>query len=285
LHHDFYLFKKMNFSNQLWRLLITYPMPGAWNMAVDEALMDRISGNRSLPCLRLYAWSPPCLSIGYAQPFKDVDLQRLASQGWDWVRRPTGGRAILHTDELTYSVIAPLSEPRISGSVLESYLRLSKPLLSALHSLKIPAKTQPLKPSLDTREAAAVCFEVPSNYEIVVDGKKLVGSAQSRRKNVLLQHGTLPLYGDLTRITSVLAYPDDRQREEAGERLLSHATTVERVLGERISWEQAANAFRTAFQLELALDFIKQELSAEESGQVEKLVLTKYGHPSWQERI
>ena len=110
----------MNYSSEQWRLLITSPASGAWNMAVDEALLEAVGSNQSLPCLRLYAWEPPCLSIGYAQPFADIDRSRLADFGWDWVRRPTGGRAILHADELTYSVIAPLDEPRVSGSVLES---------------------------------------------------------------------------------------------------------------------------------------------------------------------
>jgi lipoate-protein ligase A len=275
----------MNYPHQQWRLLLTPPSPGSWNMAVDEAILDAVALNRSLPCLRLYAWEPPCLSIGYAQPISDIDFGRLVEQGWEWVRRPTGGRAILHTDELTYSVIAPVSEPRVSGSVLESYLRLSKPLLSALISLDIPAKAQPIKPSMNNHDVAAVCFEVPSNYEIVVDGKKLIGSAQARRKNVVLQHGTLPLYGDLTRITAVLSYQDDIQREEAASRLLSHATTVEMVLGEKIDWETSANSFRSAFESELNIDLIQQELSAEESTHVKELVATKYANATWSERI
>jgi lipoate-protein ligase A len=95
-------------------------------MAVDEVLLDAVGKNQALPSLRLYSWEPPCLSIGYAQPFIDIDHKRLSDLGWDWVRRPTGGRAILHTDELTYSVVAPLTEPRVSGGVLERYQRLSK---------------------------------------------------------------------------------------------------------------------------------------------------------------
>jgi lipoate-protein ligase A len=275
----------MNYSRQHWRLLITPPSPGSWNMAVDEAILDSISQNLSLPCLRLYSWDPPCLSIGYAQPIADIDRPRLAELGWDWVRRPTGGRAILHTDELTYAVIAPMTESRVSGSVLESYLRLSKPLLSALHSLNIPALAQPVSTSRKKQDPAAVCFEVPSNYEIIVEGKKLVGSAQARRKNVVLQHGTLPLYGDLTRIINVLAYENNDQRREAASRLLSHATTVEAVLGEKIDWKRAAEVFIAAFESELDLNFSEQGLSVEESAGVENLRNAKYEHASWLERI
>jgi lipoyl(octanoyl) transferase len=275
----------MIYPQQKWRLLITPPARGAWNMAVDEALMEAISQNQSPACLRLYAWEPPCLSLGYAQSCKDIDQERLSNRGWDWVRRPTGGKAILHTDELTYSVIAPLAEPRVAGSVLESYLSLSQPLLLALHSLNIPAQAQPSNPAVKKQENVPVCFEVPSNYEIVVDGKKLVGSAQARRKNVLLQHGTLPLWGDLQRITQVLTYQDDNERTESAKRLLLHATTVESVLGSRISWEVAADAFIKAFQSALRLVFIEHELSPEELAGVDRLVSEKYAHTGWLERI
>ncbi len=126
--------------------------------------------------------------------------------GWDLVRRPTGGRAILHTDELTYSVAGPQDEPRLAGSVLESYRVLAQALLYALQLLAIPAQAQekPGTASTGSPNQNPVCFEVPSNYEITVGGKKLVGSAQARRKEGVLQHGSLPLYGDLTRIVQAL---------------------------------------------------------------------------------
>ena len=275
----------MNYPHQQWRLLITPPSPGAWNMALDESILESVGRNQSLPCLRLYAWDPPCLSIGYAQPSVDVDLPRLTDLGWDWVRRPTGGRAILHTDELTYSVIAPPNEPRVAGSVLESYQRLSKALLAALHSLNIPALAHPIGTAENTPENGPVCFEIPSNYEIVVNAKKLVGSAQARRKDGVLQHGTLPLYGDLTRITQGLRYSDEQKRKDAGERLLMHATTVEMVLGYKIDWQTAAQAFIDGFQSELELEFMRDEISPVENERVKQFVADKYDHPSWLRRI
>jgi lipoate-protein ligase A len=275
----------MNFPHQRWRLLITPPARGAWNMALDEALLEAVGQGQSLPCLRLYAWEPPCLSIGYAQASDDLDQNRLVELGWDWVRRLTGGRAILHTDELTYSVIAPIGEPRVAGSVLESYRRLATALLAALHSLQIPAATHPLKMAGDAQENGPVCFEVPSNYEIIVSEKKLVGSAQARRKEGVLQHGTLPLWGDLTRITQGLHFSDEDTRQEAGKRLLVHATTVETVLGRKIDWQEAAQAFVEAFQHELNLDLIRGELTQDELSRAEQLVGEKYSHPSWTNRI
>ncbi len=275
----------MNYPRQPWRLLVTPPMPGAQNMAIDEAMLESVNQDQALPTLRLYAWEPACLSIGYAQPTADIDLKRLTDQGWDWVRRPTGGRAILHTDELTYSIIAPLTEPRVAGSVLDSYQRLSRALITALHSLSIPAESHPNHAAQNPQGNQAVCFEVPSNYEIVVSGKKLIGSAQARRKNGVLQHGTLPLWGDLRRITSVLFYADEQKRGAAALRLLSYATTVETVLGVRICWEKAAQSFIDAFQTELKIDLVRGELSNDEKMLAENLEREKYSHPSWLERI
>jgi lipoate-protein ligase A len=275
----------MTYPLQNWRLLITASAPGAWNMSIDEAILEAVGSDKVQPTLRLYAWNPPCISIGYAQSFSDIDLERLHLHGWEWVRRPTGGRAILHIDELTYSVVAPSTDARMAGSVLESYQRLSKALLSALHSMKIPAKAHPLPPSIIGQEAGAVCFEVPSNYEIVVQGKKLVGSAQARRKIGVLQHGSLPLVGDLTRITQALRYSEEINREEASARLLEHATTAETVLGYPLSWDTAARSFVEAFQAELNIGFVASELSRAEHQKVDQLVREKYAQPGWLERI
>lgn len=276
----------MDFGHARWRLMITPPARGAWNMALDDAILEAVGRNEALPTLRLFAWQPPCLSLGYAQPFADVYLPALSSFGWDLTRRPTGGRAILHTDELTYSVIAPLHEPRVAGSILESYRRLSQALLRSLQLLGLPARADErydLPPGADTK--GAICFEVPSNYEITVNHKKLIGSAQARRRDGVLQHGSLPLWGDLTRITMALNFPDENARQQAAARLIQRATTVENILGRRITWEQAADAFRRGFSEALDIEFAEMQPSPAELDRAEELVQTRYGHSSWVERI
>ncbi|MFT3890246.1 MAG: lipoate--protein ligase family protein [Anaerolineales bacterium] len=267
-----------------WRLLITPPTRGAWNMAADELILEHIGRGEALPTLRLYAWNPPCLSLGHAQPFSDVDVNRLRERGWEVVRRLTGGRAILHTDELTYSVIAPLSEPRVEGSILESYNRLAQALLLAVKSLDIPVEMKEGKPN-NSAMPNPVCFEVPSTYEITVNGKKLIGSAQARKKEGVLQHGSLPLTGDLTRICQALKFENEPARENAAKRLLERATTVESALGQKISWEAAAQAYIQAFEAQLGLHLETGELSKSESERTEELVKEKYAHPTWTERI
>ncbi|KAF0108320.1 MAG: hypothetical protein FD146_894 [Anaerolineaceae bacterium] len=264
-----------------WRLLL-HPTParGAWNMAADEAILEACGRGESLPTLRLYAWAPSCLSLGYAQPLTDVDLPRLQSRGWDLVRRPTGGRAVLHTDELTYSVIAPLGEPRLSGTLLDSYQRLANALVAALRALGLPAEIEGESHSAAAgRTVNPVCFDVPSTYEITVRGKKLLGSAQSRRRDGILQHGSLPLTGDLTRILQALSYPDEERRARAASRLLDRAATVEALLGRPVTWEEAAQAFIGTFREVLQLDLQPGELTPRESARAAELAETKYAHP------
>ena len=275
----------MSYPKTTWRVIEDPPSRGAWNMAVDEALLEGIITGASQPTLRLYAWQPVCLSLGYAQPFAEADSEALVREGWELVRRPTGGRAILHTDELTYSVTAPQTDPRVSGGVLESYLRLSEALLEALRLLGLSPEANEKAPENSKNGFNPVCFEVPSNYEITVNRKKLIGSAQARRQGGILQHGALPLYGDLIRILTALKFANEPARESAKERLLAHATTVEKELGTPPDWQQAAEAFKHAFQSVLNLDLVPGELTAAEKRKANELLETKFGHVSWTQRV
>lgn len=284
-----------DYQKTTWRLIKTPPAVGPWNMAVDEAILESVRNSSSPPTLRLYAWNPPCISIGYAQSISDVDMDALVKYNWMCVRRTTGGRAILHTDELTYAVIGPQSDPRLAGGVLESYRKLSQALLRALELMSIPAvashKTDRLsgnphtQDSGITRSSNPVCFEVPSNYEITVEGKKLIGSAQARRKGGVLQHGSLPLDGDLTRITRALVFPSDNERAAAAARLLDRATTVENVMGHPVPWDIAAGAFCEAFEDTLNLDLQQASLTRLELKRGEDIMDEKYTHTNWTNRI
>lgn len=253
-------------------------------MAVDESVLEHIYRGEVKPTLRLYSWNPPCLSLGHAQSFKDVDMERLHAQGWEVVRRLTGGRAILHTDELTYSVTGSAEEPVLAGGILESYNRLAQALLHAVQSLSVPVEMKEHEDGHTQQNLNPVCFEVPSTYEITVNGKKLIGSAQARKKEGVLQHGSLPLTGDLTRICDALVFENEAARQDAKERLLARATTVESVLGVAPSWESAAQAFVEGFEAKLGIQFERGELSRSEIQRAEELVKEKYGHASWTER-
>jgi lipoate-protein ligase A len=254
-------------------------------MAVDESILKHIHRGESLPTLRLYAWNPPCLSLGYAQPFSDVDVMRLKQRGWEIVRRATGGRAILHTDELTYSVTAPADEPRVAGTILESYNRLAGALFAAVQDLSLSVEMKEYGPKPASQNLNPVCFEVPSTYEITVGGKKLIGSAQARKKEGVLQHGSLPLTGDLTRICDALIFKDEAARAVAQQRLLDRATTVESALGRIVDWEMAAQAFVRAFEMQLGIKFERGGLSTSELLLADELVKGKYNNASWTGRV
>ena len=270
--------------NESWRLYISPPAIGAWNMAVDEAILESVVRGDALPTLRLYSWKPPCLSLGRSQPYADVDINALKTNGWDIVRRATGGRAILHTDELTYSIIAPKDNPHISGTLLESYQHLAQALLLALKTLGANVAMNEEKTERNTQNNP-VCFETPSAYEITVDGKKLIGSAQARKKGGVLQHGSLPLTGDLRRVTQALNFPDAESRQIAAEKLLSRASTLESALGREIAWSAASKSFIHAFETVLDIQLKREELAKSEIIRVDELIQKKYAHPDWTERI
>jgi lipoate-protein ligase A len=255
-------------------------------MALDETLLFFTSKKESPPTLRLYAWNPPTLSIGYAQKSGDVDLKAIADYGWNFVRRPTGGKAILHTNEITYSITAPLDNPVVVGTLLESYQKISQALLEALVLLGVTAdSTKMAGPTPTSISSNPVCFEVPSNYEITSKGKKLIGSAQARKSGGVLQHGSLPLIGDITRITSVLRYNSEEERIADVQKLLAHATTVEMLEGKVISWQQAADALIQAISSALNIEFQPGNPTINELVMANDLEKSKYATDEWNFRL
>lgn len=267
-----------------WRLLNTGWQDGPTNMAIDEAIADAVAANASRPTLRFYGWDPACLSLGYGQTYTVADWEACAGRGWHVVRRPTGGRAILHVDELTYSVCAPESEPRVRGGVLESYQRLSAALAEGLTLLGVAPERAP---DAHGRPAGKgpVCFDLPSSYEITVEGRKLVGSAQARKKGIVLQHGTLPLYGDIGRILHALCLESPQQRAQMEARLQQTATTLEASRGRRVPFDEAAAALQRGFSAALALTFEEEPLTADEQTRVQEIRAEKFADDAWTRRV
>ena len=234
---------------------------GASNMAVDCAIAEAVGGKRQAPTLRLYGWRPFCLSLGYGQRLRDVDAVATQARGWDIVRRPSGGKAILHGDELTYSLCLPADHPLASGDVVESYRRISAGLLAALESLGIQAQAQPQNEADRNAESGPVCFIMPSHYEIAIGGRKLIGSAQLRRQGALLQHGTIPLRGDIGRICHALAFDSAEIRECERESVRLRATTLAETLGRKVGWREMADAVTSGFQAAFAVELAAGDLS------------------------
>jgi lipoate-protein ligase A len=277
-------YRPQDYEPATWRLLLTGFQDGATNMAIDEAILEAVATGESPPTLRFYGWQPACLSLGMAQPWDDADLERCAGLGWDVVRRPTGGRAILHVDELTYSVCAPESEPRVHGGVLESYQRLSTALAQGLRAMGLdPQRAQAVYE--DRGAAGPACFDGPSHYEITIGQRKLVGSAQMRKKSVVLQHGTLPLYGDITRIAEALYVDAPGQRMAIVSRLNYRATTLEASLGRRVEYDEALQHMRQGFSDALNMTLADGQLTDAEMQRAAALRQEKYASRDWTERV
>jgi lipoyl(octanoyl) transferase len=185
-----------------WRLLLTDPASGPENMALDEALMARARSTGEW-VLRVFSWSAPTLSLGRHQnACAAYDPATLAAAGIAVVRRPTGGRAVLHDREVTYSVTAPAND---AGPLRESYQRINRLLVDGLRSLGVAAEVAevPRTPKPDLTP----CFELPSPGELTAAGRKLAGSAQWREHGALLQHGSILIDGDQAPVSTLLRHP------------------------------------------------------------------------------
>jgi lipoate-protein ligase A len=223
-------------------LHIDAPLPGEVNMRRDIALLDACARGAIPGAVRLYGFAPACLSLGRMQPVSDVDLEACERDGIDVVRRPSGGRAVLHDQEVTYAVVCRSSDPIFGGRVLESCARIHVAIASGLQTLGV--RTTPRSTPADlrrhARDSAAVadCFARPAAHELLDDhGRKLVGSAQARRGRALLQHG------------SVLLEPPRAASYLHGEAVAGlGGVGIRELLGRRVSREELVEALAVGFR-------------------------------------
>ena len=260
-----------------WRLIYDSPTSGMWNMAIDEAIL---MAQGICPTLRLYAWQPYCLSLGYGQRVETVDAPRLHAAEYDLVRRPTGGRALLHAHEVTYSLILPADHPIAAGGVLPSYQRISRALMAGLENLGL--QTEATAQESRVKQTGPVCYITPSHYEVTANGRKSIGSAQLRRKAGVLQHGSLPLNGDMGAICDLLHYDSEAEREKSKQQVRQRAITLSDVLGNvSITWQQAADALVKGFADVFNVAFERQSLTAAEKQLADDLAQSVYGNSEW----
>src|SRR5438132_14106576 len=263
-------------TSDSWRLLVDAAAGGAWNMAVDEVLLDGVAAGTTPPTLRFYEWMPPCLSLGYFQPFDVVDVDGCRALGIEVVRRPTGGRAILHDRELTYSVALPASLLGHDGGVLPSYYRLSLALQDGLSGLGVPATLAPESVG-SSGQHGPVCFDRPSAHEILLNGRKLVGSAQVRRATAILQHGSILIEPRMERLLACLRIPDG-----PGGRIEDGVAGLHEV-GD---FEPAtiAGALAAAFAQQFGVNLVPGRLRPDERRAAEGLAASKFQTVAWTER-
>jgi lipoyl(octanoyl) transferase len=244
-------------TERRWRTLLTRPDTGVANMALDEALMEHSAVTGEWVC-RIYAWSEPTISFGRNQSARrDYDRERIEGR-LNVVRRPTGGRAILHHREVTYCVTAPTDQ---AGAMQESYVFINRLLVAGLRSLGVDvsmamARVEPMLPG------AIPCFDHPSAGELVAGGRKLVGSAQWRSEHALLQHGSILVDDDQGLLAEYLLRPQADPPPAATLReLLGTAPSLSDVAGAIFSAVAAADSSVTSLDFDQSLQDAQSRLA------------------------
>jgi lipoyl(octanoyl) transferase len=273
-------------KKEIWRFIDSGNSSPSFNMALDEALLDWHSEGKIPPTIRFYGWSPATLSIGYFQKVeKEINLDAVKEHNLGFVRRPTGGRGVLHEHELTYSVIVSEEYPDMPRSVTEAYRVISEGILRGFLSLGLEAffsvpKTQQDREALKSPRSA-VCFDAPSWYELVVEGRKVAGSAQTRQKGVILQHGSILLDLDEDKLFSLFRYPSERVKERMQKAFKDKAVAINEISNRTITIEEAKDAFQKGFEEGLNIELVPYTLSKAELEYVHQLAKTKYELDEW----
>ncbi|HQL00373.1 MAG TPA: lipoate--protein ligase family protein [Smithellaceae bacterium] len=261
-----------------WRLL-SYRQNSAFeNMAIDEAVFEETVRTGKSPTLRLYGWRPAAVSIGYFQDVAaGINLDRCRAEGVDVIRRPTGGKAVFHSAEVTYSLVASRHERLFPDDIQETYRIISLCLVRALSSLGIEAVLSPPSPSAGRRLLDACCFSAPSGNELLVKGRKICGSAQMRTRGGFLQHGSILMSFDPDQ-TADLILPG----HSAGdiETLAGSVAVIHEELGRPVTEETVCEALERGFTEELNIRFSPEDLTATEAVLSAKLI-SKYRDLSW----
>lgn len=273
-------------NKEVWRFIDSGNSSPSFNMALDEALLDWHSEGKIPPVIRFYGWKPATLSIGYFQKVeKEIDLDAVKAHGLGFVRRPTGGRGVLHEHELTYSVIVSEDHPEMPKTVTEAYRVISEGILKGFHQLGLEAyfavpKTDEERSALKNPRSA-VCFDAPSWYELVVEGRKVAGSAQTRQKGVILQHGSILLDLDEDKLFSLFKYPNERVKERMKSAFKSKAVAINDISPRRITLDEAKEAFYKGFAEGLNIELESYELTDEELAYVNQIAKDRYENDEW----
>ena len=229
-----------------WRLLITEDNSAFKNMAMDRAVLVENSNGNVPPTVRFYTWKPSAISIGYFQSLQDeVDLEKCNMIGVDCVRRITGGGAVFHENELTYSIVIPESHSQIPKNILDSYGRICGAIIKGLKQLDIESQYYPIN-------------------DIITDGKKISGNAQTRKLKTVLQHGTVLLDVDVEKMFTILKVPDEKIKDKLISDVRKRVTSVKNILGKDVSFIDSAEAMKIGFEKEFNVELVKGKLTKKE---------------------
>ena len=261
---------------ETWNFINTGSKDPYYNMAMDEALLNFVSRGEIDPVIRFYTWNPATLSIGYFQRLeKEIDIEKVKEKGYGLVRRQTGGRGELHDKELTYSVIVPESHPKMPTTVTEAYRVISQGLLEGFKNLgfetyfAVPRSKEEREKLKQPR--SSVCFDAPSWYELVVEGRKIAGSAQTRQKGVILQHGSILQDIDVDELFDLFIFKHDRLKNKMKEAFVDKAVAINDISEKHITLNEMEDAFKENFKEGLQIEFKPLTLTDEQMNEVKEL--------------
>ncbi|MEK5393195.1 lipoate--protein ligase family protein [Margalitia sp. FSL K6-0131] len=264
-----------------WLFLDTGISSPAFNMAMDEVLLNWHSKGEIPPVLRFYEWEPAGLSLGHFQKTVGrIDVSAAKERGIDIVRRPTGGLAVLHDKELTYSVIISEKHKKMSPSIIESYRVLSQGLLEGYRLLGISAELA-IPDAPIGKTGTAVCFEEASWYELEIGGKKAAGSAQTRQKGVILQHGSIPMEMDEDALYNLFIFPNEKVKLRAKNAFKDKAVSINQILGRKATLEEVKDAFKNGFKKGLNIELTPYEPPQQMIDEAQSLMAEKYATDSY----
>ena len=260
-----------------WRFIDTGINNGYLNMAIDEAILTAHLHDNTPPTLRIYRWAPASLSLGYFQQYeRDIDHKKCSESGIDVVRRLTGGRAVFHNDELTYSVVVS-EQYGFQQSVIESYRVLCQGLIAAYRILGLEVDLI----SIEKTVSSPSCFSSTSSADLAFLGRKIAGSAQFRKGNTLLQHGSLPISFNTQLLFSLLRFPSTDRRNNAIISFEKNTVCLKEILGKDICYQNIKEALFEGFQQTLNITLYKDILTRNEIDTSDKLAREKYATFEW----
>ncbi len=261
----------------IYRFLDTGTQSAALNMAIDEAILLHHRQGQVPPTLRVFRWEQPAISLGRFQRIEsEIELEKCSRAEIALVRRPTGGRAVYHRDEFTYSFVSSRAYG-IPAGIVAAYAYLAQGLIAALARLGVPAE---LSEGRVSKQPSAACFASSTQADLTSGGFKLIGSAQVWRDESLLQQGSLPLDDRAAELYALLCFADEQARSEALAQYREKTTPLH-TFAPRISWEEVASALRTGFSSALNVDFQLDELSESEWELASQLAAEKYERLVW----
>jgi len=249
-----------------WRLLETGYGTAFTNMAIDKAVLVSNSRGKVPPTIRFYRWQPSAISIGYFQSLEDeVNLEICKNFGVDYVRRITGGGAVYHENELTYSIVISESHPRIPKNIMESYRIICSAIMKGLKNLGIESTYIPIN-------------------DIITNGKKISGNAQTRKEKTVLQHGTILIDVNVEKMFFLLRVPNEKIKDKLIADVKERVTSIKHVLEKEISFEQLSNAIKSGFEQEFNIELVKGILTNEEEELTKKFERECFSTNDWNHR-